>query len=55
MLKYISKYETKEKEKLESYHHMLTKISQVAATQDPVVIAIQNLFMKTIVEHDLGS
>ena len=34
---------------------MLTKISQVAATQDPVVIAIQNLFMKNIVEHDLGS
>jgi hypothetical protein len=34
---------------------MLTKISQVAATHDPVVIAIQNFFMKTIFELDLGS
>ena len=55
MLKYIVKYPLKAEKRSESYHHMLTRISNSIGSKDHALCAYRNFLAETIVERDSGA
>lgn len=55
VLKYITKYALKEKKRSESYHHMLTRISNSIGSEDHALCAYRKFLAEMIVDCDIGA
>jgi ATP-dependent DNA helicase PIF1 len=55
VMKYISKYASKAEGRSESYHHMLTRITDTLSPTDPASFAYRRLHTKAIVDRDIGT
>ena len=55
VLKYIAKYASKVEKRFESYHYMLTRISNATAFEAPALCSYKRFLAKTIVDHDIGA
>jgi len=55
VLKYIVKYASKEERRSESYHDMLTRISNYFASEDHALCAYRRFLAETVVERDIGA
>lgn len=55
VLKYIAKYASKAKKGSESYHHMLTRISNSIGSQDHALCAYRKFLAETIVDRETGA
>ena len=55
VLKYIAKYASKEKKRSESYHGMLTRISNYISFEDHALCAYKRFLAETTVDRDIGA
>ena len=55
VLKYIAKYVSKAEKRFESYHHMLTRISNSISSEDHALCEYRRFLAEMIVEHDIGA
>ena len=55
ILKYITKYDSKAEKRSESYHDMLTRISNTSDSNDPSLIAYRRFLVETLVDRDIGA
>ena len=55
VLKYIAKYASKVEKRSESYHHILTIISNSIGSEDHALCAYRRFLAETIIDPDIGA